>query len=372
MEAIVAFSDGFGIGHRGRLPWHIPDDLRRFRALTDGHVVIMGRVTFESLPVGGLPGRTIIVVTGAPREDTASVKFRTVDSVYDALDGSRRVFVAGGERIYAHFAPFVDTVHATHVFGDPECDAFFPPDALGGFRLVDAVPCRGHEYLTYARVDGRHQEYAYRDLLVDIRDTGAPRCDRTGTGTRSVFGRQLRFDIGSELPLITGKFVPPKAVIKELLWFCRGETDAKALANQGVKIWEGNTSRDFLDRSGLGHYDVGDIGSMYGFNWRHCGAPYRGCAAKYDGQGTDQLMEVLRLLREDPDSRRICMTTYDPAALRGGVLHPCHGLVTQFYVNNGQLSCHMYQRSADTKAAVAGSSQHSSLKTVGAGASSRT
>ena len=114
-----------------------------------------------------------------------------------------------------------------------------------------------------------------------------------------------------------------------------------------MRIWSSHTSREFLDARGLTHYEEGDIGCMYGWNWRHFGAQYAGCGACYDGAGHDQLKEVLRLLRTDPMSRRIVMTTYDPMALAGGVLEPCHGLVTQFYVNGDRLSCHMYQRSAD-------------------------
>ena len=123
------------------------------------------------------------------------------------------------------------------------------------------------------------------------------------------------------------------------------------LSSKGVKIWEGNTTREFLDSRNL-TYDVGDMGPMYGFNWRHFGTPYKGCSEDYTGKGLDQLSQCLDLIRNDPFSRRIIMTTYNPACAEEGVLYPCHGLVVQFYVEmladgKRSLSCHMYQRSCD-------------------------
>lgn len=174
------------------------------------------------------------------------------------------------------------------------------------------------------------------------------RPDRTGVGTISCFGRQLRFDISQHVPLITTKKVNPYSVIKELLFFLRGETDSRILEKQGVNIWKDNTSRQFLDARGLETYNEGDMGPMYGFQWRHFGAEYKGCDSNYAGTGVDQLSQVEYLLKTDPYSRRIVMTTYNPQHLSEMALPPCHGLVVQFYVSDSKkLSCHMYQRSVD-------------------------
>jgi thymidylate synthase len=201
-------------------------------------------------------------------------------------------------------------------------------------------------------------EDGYLELLRELLVLQKQRPDRTGTGVVSVFGRQLRFDIAETVPLITTKLVNWKSVIEELLWFLKGCTDSKVLEAKGVNIWRGNTSREFLDANGLPDYREGDCGPMYGFQWRHFGAEYTGCDTSYSSSdGVDQLEEVVRMLKEDPFSRRIMMTTYNVNDRNKGVLYPCHGVVVQFFCeddtdDNGQnvrrLSCHMYQRSMDT------------------------
>lgn len=202
----------------------------------------------------------------------------------------------------------------------------------------------------------KHGEHVYLDTLRDIVQNGSTRPDRTGIGTHSVFARQMRFDISKHIPLMTTKFVPWKLVIKELLWFLKGHTDSKKLEEQGVNIWKGNTSREFLDKQGLYNYEQGDTGPMYGFNLRHFGAEYKGCDNDYTGQGYDQLQTLIHNLKTDPFSRRHMMTTFNPAITHQGVLAPCHGIVVQFYCDemndmygkHVHLSCQMYQRSSDT------------------------
>jgi thymidylate synthase len=157
--------------------------------------------------------------------------------------------------------------------------------------------------------------------------------------------------------LITTKLVNWKSVIEELLWFLKGCTDSKVLERKGVNIWKANTTREFLDANGHERYKEGDCGPMYGFQWRHFGAEYNGCDKMYSKAGVDQLEEVVRMLKEDPFSRRIMMTTYNVADRHKGVLYPCHGVVVQFFCEDEidedgtcvrKLSCHMYQRSMDT------------------------
>lgn len=187
----------------------------------------------------------------------------------------------------------------------------------------------------------------YIGLLRDVLQNGASRDDRTGVGTLSVFGRSMRFDLTKGFPLLTTKRVFFRGVVEELLWMLNGKTDAKELDARGVKIWNGNGSRGFLDRMGL-PYPEGELGPVYGFQWRHFGASYRGSHADYRGEGTDQVREVLRLIREDPHSRRIVLSAWNPAANKEMALPACH-CMCQFYVDTDarQLSCQMYQRSAD-------------------------
>lgn len=191
-------------------------------------------------------------------------------------------------------------------------------------------------------------EEQYMDLLRHVIEHGRERTDRTGTGTLSVFGHQLRFNISESVPLLTTKKVAWKSVIRELLWFLKGSTDSSLLTKQGVHIWDGNSSRDFLDARGLNHLPEGDIGAGYGFQWRHFGAEYKTCKNAYvSTDGFDQIHYVLELLRNEPFSRRIYMSAWNPLHMHDMALPPCH-VSAQFYVDNdGGLSCHMYQRSVD-------------------------
>ncbi len=185
-------------------------------------------------------------------------------------------------------------------------------------------------------------------LLVDrIIENGATRGDRTGTGTKSIFGAQMRFNLkGGVIPLLTTKKVYWRGVVEELLWFINGSTSSQLLSDKGVKIWDANGSREALDKLGFQERQVGDLGPVYGFQWRHWGAEYQGPSADYSGKGIDQLAECIRLIKTNPNDRRIVMSAWNPSDLTKMALPPCH-MFCQFYVANGELSCLMYQRSCD-------------------------
>lgn len=169
-------------------------------------------------------------------------------------------------------------------------------------------------------------ETPYEDLLRDVLATGTRKGDRTGTGTRSVFGRQIRFDLAEGFPLITTKRVHLKSVVYELLWFLRGDSNVRWLQERGVKIWD-----DWADESG-------ELGPVYGVQWRSWPTP--------DGGHVDQIAKVVEQIRTNPDSRRHIVTAWNPAEVDDMALPPCHALF-QFYVADGKLSCQLYQRSAD-------------------------
>jgi thymidylate synthase len=166
----------------------------------------------------------------------------------------------------------------------------------------------------------------YEDLLRDVLTNGAHKSDRTGTGTRSVFGRQLRFDLADGFPLITTKRVHFKSIAYELLWFLRGESNVGWLRENGVTIWDEWADAD------------GELGPVYGVQWRSWPAP--------DGRHIDQIQQVIDTLRSDPDSRRIIVSAWNVADIPNMALAPCHAFF-QFYVADGKLSCQLYQRSAD-------------------------
>ena len=166
----------------------------------------------------------------------------------------------------------------------------------------------------------------YENLLADVFAHGAPKSDRTGTGTRSVFGRQIRYDLSDSFPLITTKRVHFKSVALELLWFLRGDSNATWLQQRWVRIWN-----EWAD-------DSGDLGPIYGVQWRSWPTP--------DGQSIDQISQVVQQLQTDPDSRRHVVSAWNPGQLAEMALPPCH-ILFQFYVAEGRLSCQLYQRSAD-------------------------
>ncbi|XP_026124091.1 thymidylate synthase [Carassius auratus] len=189
-------------------------------------------------------------------------------------------------------------------------------------------------------------ERGYLSLVEYVLQRGASRGDRTGTGVISVFGTQARYSLRDQFPLLTTKRVFWKGILEELLWFIKGSTNARELSEKGVRIWDANGSREFLDKSGFTHREEGDLGPVYGFQWRHFGAEYKDMHTDYSGQGVDQLQKVIDTIRSNPEDRRIIMCAWNPKDLPLMALPPCHALC-QFYVSDGELSCQLYQRSGD-------------------------
>eukprot|EP01013_Petalomonas_cantuscygni_P004460 TRINITY_DN1481_c0_g1_i2.p1 TRINITY_DN1481_c0_g1~~TRINITY_DN1481_c0_g1_i2.p1 ORF type:complete len:553 (+),score=41.86 TRINITY_DN1481_c0_g1_i2:123-1781(+) len=278
------------------------------------------------------------------------------------------VFVIGGGQVYreALMHPMCNAViisritRADYPHLPYPCDTFFPGTLVSPPLFA---PCPTHPahavfagtksfpedpkvtVQVYQRTND--DEHQYLDLVRRIIEGGTVKADRTGVGTRSTFGAMTRWSLRhGRLPLLTTKKVFLRGVLEELLWFLSGKTDANILSERGIRIWDGNASRQFLDSRGFTTRRVGDLGPVYGFQWRHFGATYRGPDVDYTGEGVDQVAEVLRMLRTDPDSRRMIITAWNPAALPEMALPPCH-MLAQFNVNDGELSCMMTQRSAD-------------------------
>ena len=166
----------------------------------------------------------------------------------------------------------------------------------------------------------------YHDLLNHVMQHGADKSDRTGTGTRSVFGHQMRFDLESGFPLLTTKKVHMKSIVHELLWFLKGSTNIKYLTDNGVTIWNEWADAD------------GNLGPVYGYQWRSWPTP--------DGGHVDQISDIIRQIKSNPDSRRLLVSAWNVGMIQKMALPPCH-ILFQFYVADGKLSCQLYQRSAD-------------------------
>lgn len=385
---VAACGTSRGIGNDGVLPWpKLSADLKSFKELTMGSPILMGSSTYNSIPksVRPLPGRLNIVLSSRTRaqlELPDSVLIAgSLDAAAALLEarGLRKVFVAGGESVYKQALErpeWSQRVHYTHIDAELPCDRFFPLDlrtSTSGFRLISlgaqhsecGLSFQQKEYVREGDAEGntsgddvsffgvhqasgsaRHAEYQYLDLVRHILRHGVLRGDRTGTGTRSVFGAQMRFDLSKSFPLLTTKRVFWRGVVEELLWFISGSTNANTLAAKGVHIWDGNGSRDFLDKLGFTKREVGDLGPVYGFQWRHFGSDYSNMRADYAGQGVDQLSHVIDTIKKNPNDRRILLCAWNPQALPLMALPPCH-VLAQFYVAGGRLSCQMYQRSCD-------------------------
>ncbi|KAK4599828.1 hypothetical protein RGQ29_009753 [Quercus rubra] len=401
-QVVVAATRDMGIGKDGKLPWRLPSDLKFFKELTmttsdpgKKNAVVMGRKTWESIPpkYRPLPGRLNVVLTRSGNFDIVTaedvVTCGNIPSALKLLAESpnslsiERVFIIGGGQILRETlnAPQCAAIHITEIETSIECDTFIPTIDFSVFQpwyssLLLVENNIQYSFVSYVRVRSspieahasrrkdsnkfeverftflpkmifeRHDEYMYLKLVDEIISSGTQKDDRTGTGTLSKFGCQMRFNLRRSFPLLTTKRVFWRGVVEELLWFISGSTNAKVLQEKGVNIWDGNASRDYLDRIGLSDREEGDLGPIYGFQWRHFGARYTNMHADYTGQGFDQLLDVIDKIKNRPDDRRIILSAWNPSDLNLMALPPCH-MFAQFYVANGELSCQMYQRSAD-------------------------
>lgn len=385
-DVVVAFNRAdYGIGNKGALPWKsIPEDMERFRTITTSHkinVVIMGRKTYESIPRAHrpLPGRTNIVLTRKENyEDKGIINGETpyfCNSFDEAVGMTKGIFhrassvdcgcyVIGGAEIYnkAMDHEALRMIYITEIEFEEKvaCDKYFRGWNLKplfsnqistkteNVKRISFISCinfkSGKVSSPMKQFD---EEYQYMKLINRCIEKGNEKNDRTGTGTLSLFAETMTFDLSDNvLPLLTTKRVPFVTVLKELLWFISGSTNAKILADQNVHIWDGNGSRGYLDSVGLKEREEGDIGPVYGHQWRHFGAVYKDMHHDYTGEGVDQLARCIHLIKNEPESRRIIMSAWNPPDLKLMALPPCHMFV-QFYVNDGKLDCFMHQRSCD-------------------------
>lgn len=352
---IVCATEKNGIGCEGRIPWRDAEDMKYFRSITQisDSVVVMGHATYKSIG-RALPDRINVVLTRNIEVSDPSVQFRT--DLHGVLEEYKKynIFIIGGQDIYTEYLKWYtpDEIHYTLLKVDYPCDRFFP-HSLVDWELYSSNIAREdeHSITKHLRLMPNHEELNYLELFNKVLREGTVRGDRTGTGTHSLFGERLVFSLkNNRIPVLTTKRVAFKTLAKELLWFISGSTDSKILEEQGVNIWKGNTSSEFLAKRGL-PYEEGDLGPGYGFQWRHAGAVYEGMRADYRGKGVDQLSQLIETLRTDPYSRRILMSAWNVEDLDKMALPPCH-IMYQLYVTekNGEkyLSAQMYQRSCDS------------------------
>lgn len=375
---IVAVDEKNGIAKKGKIPWHNKTDLAHFKNITTGHVVIMGRKTWDSLSdkYRPLPNRINVVITRNKHFDSAVDKKPDMEfnSVYDCINhfsknretfNSQKLFIIGGASIYKQFikSQYIDEVVISNIYGDFKCDQHIDFDMID-YKLTNSIIHKDVTINKYNRIIENREEKSFLELMSNITEKGTMRIDRTGTGTLSVFSRELRFDLsGGHIPMCTTRPLSFKIIFEELMWILRGQTDNKILQEKNIHIWDKNTTREFLDKRGLVHYEEGNIGPSYGFQMRYFGAAYTPSKEKImlniktsnqtcnqhemtQHDGFDQLKYVVNLLKTNPESRRIIINLWNPVQLDEMALPPCvYGY--QFYVANKKLSCKMIQRSSD-------------------------
>lgn len=338
-----------GIGKNNNLPWPtLKKDMKRFRNITKDSYIIMGRNTADSLP-GQLKNRTHIILTSNPDYTNDKLKdFVIKESLDDALLYVRRqkdgknVYVIGGKRLYEEAIKHkrCNRVYMTKVLWVYDCDVSINSEFtsyLDNFEIDDMKVVKDNVDVDLLFVDysyNNFEEIKYLQLGNKILNDGDVRKTRNAT-TYSIFSDKLVFDLSNGLPILTSKFVPFRIVLEELLFFLRGDTNTTSLMDANVNIWKGNTCKEFLENNGK-DLEEWDMGPMYGYQWRN-----------FNGKGIDQIEHVIDQLINNPSSRRIIMTTFNPEQVEQGVLYPCHGIVTQFYVRDDYIDLQTYQRSAD-------------------------
>ena len=360
------------------IPWKIKEDLCFYKSVTtynphcQPNVIIMGRKTFESMPSIAFADRINIVLSTTIEKNIIGTDIRWAkswDNVFDILRSVRitypksKFFIIGGRELIVHALQNfgISAIYWTYINHDYECDIVIPIQ-------TDSIMENSRQY-SYVALDhninknvsvvvkvqnvlsddiqfvNNSVDQSYLSILQKLQHVKMRQT--RNDPTYALFGERMVFDVSDTVPLLSTKKVNVEAVMEELLFFIRGDTDTRKLEAVGVNIWKENTSKQFMEKIGLKNIPIKFMGPMYGYQWRHFNAPYNPNNDANIG-GIDQLADVIHLLKTDPYSRRIMMTTYNPSQAREGVLYPCHGIITQFFIeDNGSLSCQTYQRSAD-------------------------
>lgn len=387
---IAAITRDYGLGYKNNLPWHkFPLDMKWFREQTTNQTVIMGSKTWKSMDSKPLPNRHNIVLTRSapPLGADPNVTFTSSLDAALAKISTPKTFVIGGSDIYRQAInhPDCESLLITHVDMKVPADVFFPDitadqfsvskvhkrgnkgkvtrvNMVGGYNVAEPLtePVLTENEVPYEIIEYvRSQPYShpsttyvgeagYLKALNDIIEHGELRHDRTGVGTKALFGLQFRYNLEHGFPLLTTKKMFTRGIFGELLWFLNGQTDVSILREQGIHIWDGNSTRQFLDSRGLNELAEWDIGPSYGFQFRHAGATYQTAQTDYSQQPRyDQVEYVINELKTNPHGRRAIINLWNPSDLGKMALPPCLFLY-QFWVSEGKyLHCSLYQRSGD-------------------------
>lgn len=338
------------------MAWKVPEELKLFREKTRDGILIMGRTTIESLPVLG-HNRTILGLTRQTTPPSTANEVRWFSCLEQAYNYAREtwpgrtIWIGGGANLYKQvlsdpWRKKVERVHLSIMTEEYPCDISINIDWSS---WVYIEPPRHNTHFSHSILyHSPGDEQDYLQVLEDVLLKGQPKIGRNGK-TQSLFFKTMSFDLNHGFPLLTTKKMFLRGVIEELLFFLRGDTDSTILEKKGVRIWQGNTNREFLTNNGFPNRKPGLMGPLYGFQWRFYGAEYdeETGQPKPGQEGKDQLAELIENIRRDPHSRRLLMTDYNPSQAQQGVLFPCHSLILQCYVRDLYLDMSVYNRSQD-------------------------
>ena len=382
---VVCVDNNYGIAKNGDIPWKIKEDSDYFRDLIKfkyngkPNVIVSGRKTFEKM--GVIPDHFNVVFTKNKINNDLIIEVHNEEEFIEKISkfDYGKIFICGGSEIYKIFMNYIGNddyridLYLNMIDGNFECDTFIPKELqlyyknlnkmnytkmlvenIKESKIYDFIHCQPAWIIQptslYYLINNNKEEQLYLDAMKDLLLNGTKTKTRNGY-TYAKFGKTLEFDLRNGFPLLTTKKMFFKGVCEELLFFLRGDCNTKHLSDKGIKIWDKNTDRTFLDSNGFFTRKEGDMGPMYGFQWRHFNAEYKDCDTDYTNKGLDQLAYVLNELKSNPHSRRIIMTTYNPLQAKSGVLFPCHGISIQFNVeeSNNEYIVHLSQnqRSAD-------------------------
>lgn len=373
-------TNNYGIGLNNKLPWKLKKDMDFFKKITIGNnnnSVIMGSNTFKSIKKPLVNRYNIILSKSNKYENNNSinyennnpVSYENVNEIFkdEKYKKSDEIFIIGGKQIFDLFIndyKYCDNIYITNIYSDIKSDVFISENMRNIINQKYKLECNSELYFEndlyfdfnkyklvkndfyFFNENSNHEENQYLNLIKKIIKNNKQKQDRTKVGTLSIFGEKMEFDISKSFPLFTTKKVFFKGIVEELMWFIKGQTDSNILKNKGVGIWDLNSTREFLDSVGLYNRNPGDLGPVYGFQWRHFGAKYFDAYTDYSNKGFDQLNYVINEIINNPNSRRIIMSAWNPIDLKHMALPPCH-VLCQFIVENGKLNCILYQRSCD-------------------------
>jgi len=394
LNLVVSLDINNCIGNNNDLLYDIPEDKKYFRNITTNkesqNIVVMGKNTWESIPnkYRPLKNRLNVIISKTMFNSSNNYDIEIFKNFNDFMNEyqDRNIYIIGGSQLYKEVIDNykIDTLFITEINDNTiskkslDNPIYFPNIDYNNYDLthenklittnyktqyytdISKITCTFKVYQLNSNVINsnvinyniknylqiNNEEYQYLDIMKDLITNGDKRKTRNAT-TFSKFGIKMEFDLEDKIPILTTKRVACKTVIKELLWFIKGSTNNKILQDQNVHIWDGNSSREFLDKSGFKDREENELGPIYGFQWRHSGAEYKSCHDDYTDLGIDQLKECIDTLKNNPTSRRMLVCAWNPKDLNQMALPPCHILFQWYVSSDNRLSLQLYQRSGD-------------------------